>query len=830
MSKEYDIYTYRAGKKVRLRKSKDELIVRQTPEKLPADVDFRNLQQVSSASTRITTDTSRLEQVMSRARAIAPAHHAYYEEAGDSPFLITDRIFCSFHTPPTDDQLNAFTSRYALVLLERYGDRDFLFQLTNHTGMNPVKLVVRLNEQDDSVDHAEHDMNHHVYTSNLPLPTDPDYIRQWHLHTHFNHADYDHRSCARCEDAWKLLDNYGSNTITIAITDDGCRLDHSDFDSPGKFPGWAYFRGDRLITSDDIDADPDEMYKQGSNHGTSCAGVAAGEVDASLVVGAAPGCRLLPVQWESSGPSLYISSSRMLKVLDYLAGRADIVSNSWGTVPVNVWPAIVVDRIRQLALTGGPRGKGILFCWAAGNEDCPINADTDIDVPYTHGVEVQGGALVWVGVQTARHFENNLVGIPGVMHVAACASTAQRSHYSNYGPGIGISAPSSNSHTYYRMLVHGLGITTTTGATGAVTDSFGGTSSATPLVAGIAALVLSANTALSALDVASMLKRKASRNVDFQGYPRTEPTSYDPDTSWDVSPVAPYSDGSFTDTGSEDGTCSMWYGCGLVDARAAVAGALALGTTTGPAYFIESSTPNVSIPDNNADGISDTINCGKNFTVDTVAVRVDITHTYIGDLAVNLESPAGTTVPLHYRTGANTHDIHVDYTVQNKPELHGFTGENSLGQWRLGVRDLASADTGRLQSWSIQLRGGDVEEIIASESPGLIIPDNQIQGIVRTLNIGTDRNVGHIRVFVDITHSYANDLILLLRAPDGSEAVLVQHNGSQESYIIQEFNDKNTAALQSLISHPAQGDWELQVIDDAEFDQGKLNHWYLAIA
>ena len=42
---------------------------------------------------------------------------------------------------------------------------------------------------------------------------------------------------------------------------------------------------------------------------------------------------------------------------------------------------------------------------------------------------------------------------------AALASTAQRSHYSNYGPSISLCAPTSNSHTYARVSVKGLGIT-----------------------------------------------------------------------------------------------------------------------------------------------------------------------------------------------------------------------------------------------------------------------------------------------------------------------------------------------------------------------------------
>jgi hypothetical protein len=64
-------------------------------------------------------------------------------------------------------------------------------------------------------------------------------------------------------------------------------------------------------------------------------------------------------------------------------------------------------------------------------------------------------------VETSRQFRNNLVGIPGLMHVAALASNARRSHYSNYGTGIMVCAPTNNIHEYQRLTVQGLGVTTT---------------------------------------------------------------------------------------------------------------------------------------------------------------------------------------------------------------------------------------------------------------------------------------------------------------------------------------------------------------------------------
>jgi subtilisin family serine protease len=568
-------YTYRAGQRIALEKRPDQFVVRTLPDEL-MDLGFTDpAERVSSASSRVTTRATDLEPLMSRSRQLAPTHHAYYEAETGQEFLITDRLFVTFTEPLSDEQVDAFAGRYGLIRKATYGDRDYLFQLTDHTGMNPVKLVVTLTEQEPLVESADHDLNQRMSLEEIALPTDPAYTRQWHLHTRLSNADFDPRSSSRCEAAWQLLDNFGSKDVVVGVTDDGCKLDHPDFNSPGKFATWGYFRGERLIVSADIDADPSEMYKPGANHGTSCAGVIAGEVDAMLTVGAAPGCRLLPIQWESSGPFVFISDSKLLTLLDFVADKVDILSNSWGHVPINISAPLVVNRITELARTGGRRGRGIVFLWAAGNENCPIQHTASVDVPYTSGWEGRpDGSLVWVGVETSRQFRNNLVGIPGLMHVAALASPAKRSHYSNYGTGILICAPTSNSHRFRRLTVRGLRITTTTGEAGSVTEAFGGTSSATPLVAGIAALTISANPELPAQEVVSILTQTASKDLSLEGYPRTPPAIFDPDPAWDVSPIEPFDRGDFGDTGDANGTWSPWFGHGKVDAQEAVTEAL----------------------------------------------------------------------------------------------------------------------------------------------------------------------------------------------------------------------------------------------------------------
>ena len=828
MSKSNNIYTYRGGEKIELKKSPNQMVVRILPDDLDDEAIIKS-EQVSSASTRLTTRADALESMMTRSRLLAPTHHAYYEAESGKELLTSDRIIVTFYNALSDQQIDEFATRYALIIKEKYSNRDYLFQLTNYTGMNPVKLVVRLTEDEDLVENAELDLNQRMHVYNVPIPNDPEYLQQWHLHTNFNDADYDPRSSTLCEDAWQLLGHYGNEEVVVAVSDDGCKLDHVDFDSDRKFSDWGYLRGSRLIKSSDIDADTNEMYKSGSNHGTSCCGVIAGEVDARLTVGAAPGCRLLPVQWESSGPSLFISDSKLLTVLNFIADKADVMSNSWGGVPTSLWSLQVINRVKELAQNGGRRGKGIVFLWAAGNENCLLNYQADQEVPYDHGVEEQGGSLVWVGVNSTKVFRNNLVGIPGIMHIAALASTARRSHYSNYGPGISLCAPTSNSHTYYRMIVRGLGITTTTGSAGGVTENFGGTSSATPLVAGISALTLSANPNLTALEVVEILKQTASKDLNFDAYPRTPAASFDNDTSWDVSPIAPFDQGDFIDNGDTEGSWSPWFGHGRVNAEAAVAEALNRLQPGGEKTFSGRSMPDRSIPDNNSRGIKDRIICEDNFIISSVTVSVDISHTYIADLKLSLISPSGTIVVLHNRAGGSANDIHSTYTGRDVPALLGLGNEPVNGEWTLLIQDLAAYDRGRLQGWSVDINGREDNTVFVEESPGVIIPDNQRDGIERQLAVSATGLLDDIKVELDITHTYIGDLMVELTAPDNSSVLLHNRSGGTSDNIIKEYTLLNTTALQDLRGVSIKGNWSLKVSDHAGYDQGKLNHWALQI-
>jgi subtilisin-like proprotein convertase family protein/subtilisin family serine protease len=829
MPESQQIYTYRAGQKIILDKKPDQFVVRALPDEL-RELGITDAEQVSSTSSRVTTRSVDLEPMMSESRHLAPTHHAYTMADTGEELLISDRVIVTFREPPSVEQLADFTGRYALILKEAYTDRDFLFQLTDDTGMNPIKLVVKLTEEEPLVEMAENDLNYRMNTYQLSLPTDPSYVRQWHLHAHLVNEAFDPRASSRCEEAWQLLHHFGSSDVVIGVTDDGCKLDHLDFDAPGKFASWGYFRGERLITQTDIDADPAQMYKSGANHGTSCAGVIAGEADAVLTVGAAPGCRLLPIQWESSGPSLFISDSKLMTALNYVADKVDVLSNSWGSVPTTLWSSLVRNRITDLAQSGGRRGRGILFLWAAGNEDCPIQHTTTINVPYTNGWERRAdGSLHWIGVTTSRRFQNNLVGIPGLMHIAALASNAQRSHYSNYGTGIALCAPTNNRHRFLRLTVTGLGITTTTGTSGGVTTQFGGTSSATPLVAGIAALVISANPDLTAIEVAALLKQTASKDLSFEGYPPTPPASFDPDPVWDVSPIAPFDQGEFTETGDADGSWSPWFGSGRVDAFAAVREALRRKDTIPQQTMSQASAPALKIPDNQEAGISDTIRFAEAVTLTSLKVEVDITHTYIGDLRVSLTAPSGKNVELHNRNGGNADDLKRTYDLSTTPGLGILVGDLSRGEWKLLVQDLARLDRGTLNRWALEFTGQADVLVELSEAPGVKIPDNNAAGIERTLASSADGRVGEVEVTLDITHTYIGDLVVALVSPAGSNVVLHKRSGGSVDNLIKTYTLADTAGLLSLRGQEIQGDWKLQIADIVAADTGKLNRWSLKI-
>ncbi len=116
----------------------------------------------------------------------------------------------------------------------------------------------------------------------------------------------------------------------------------------------------------------------------------------------------------------------------------------------------------------------------------------------------------------------------------------------------------------------------------------------------------------------------------------------------------------------------------------------------GGASFFQN-TADVAIPDNNSTGVTSSITVsGRSGNAPSnLQVAVDIRHTYIGDLIVDLLAPDGSVYNLHNRSGGGTDNIIGTYTVN-------ASSEAANGNWRLRVRDRARQDTGYINSWSLQ--------------------------------------------------------------------------------------------------------------------------------
>ena len=105
-------------------------------------------------------------------------------------------------------------------------------------------------------------------------------------------------------------------------------------------------------------------------------------------------------------------------------------------------------------------------------------------------------------------------------------------------------------------------------------------------------------------------------------------------------------------------------------------------------------TGSYSIPDNNSTGVISPITVSRTGNSNTVSVSVNITHTYKGDLVVDLIHPDSTVYNLHNRSGGSANNIIETYSVN-------IGAKDSLGDWELRVRDLASRDLGTINEWSI---------------------------------------------------------------------------------------------------------------------------------
>jgi len=308
-------------------------------------------------------------------------------------------------------------------------------------------------------------------------PNDPRFANLWHLNNTGGtngliDADVD------MPEAWDINQG-GSSSIVIAIIDDGVQAAHPDLNvwtNPGEIAGDG-IDNDGNGWIDDIRG---WNFVLGNNqteplgtdmHGTSVAGVAAARGNNGLgVAGAAYNSQVISIKMFDG--SSVASTANIAAALRYAAGikasgtgtwdGADIVNNSWGGGASSA----TINSALTSGTTIGRGGLGATYLFASGND-------------FAASVS-----------QPAAQSAN----IAGVIAVGATNNLGTRSNYSNYGTALDFVAPSNDTRAGYLAIDttdrtgtngYASGDYTGTGSTG-----FGGTSSATPLSTGIAALAL----------------------------------------------------------------------------------------------------------------------------------------------------------------------------------------------------------------------------------------------------------------------------------------------------------------------------------------------------
>ena len=328
--------------------------------------------------------------------------------------------------------------------------------------------------------------------------------------------------------------------------------------------------------------DTTDIFDPLEDHGTAVAGLIAAQNNSLGVRGVAPQAKIYGHNVVLD-PTEANEVDAMIRNLETTA----VSNNSWGP-PDGLGPATaptIWEMAMKKGITEGFGGKGIFYAWAAGN-----------------GVE--GGSNL---DEYANHY--------GVTAVCAVSDQGKRSAYSERGANLWVCAPSDDFDRGRHEI-------TTTDNDDFYTNSFGGTSAATPIVSGVAALVRSANSALSWRDVKLILAASARKN--------------DPDnTGWE--------DGALQyDSDTERYHFNHEYGFGVVDAKAAVD--LADGWTDLPTLGQETKSSenlNLRIPDRGTVTSSLTLGSAVAFT-EFVEINADFGHPAFRDLQVELVSPSGT--------------------------------------------------------------------------------------------------------------------------------------------------------------------------------------------
>ena len=476
--------------------------------------------------------------------------------------------------------------------------------------------------------------------SKRAMPNDPYVSKQWHL-KFANQSGAVAGTDVNIDTVWSYPTSGAGQRgrgIYVGIIDDGLQTAHPDLAAN------VDTNIDKDWNGGDADPNPedtDPMYPD--NHGTACAGnVAAVGNNGVGVSGTAPEAKLVGMRLISAAAG-DAAEAEAMTYHSTVGQIIHILSNSWGPYDDGLTlegPGTLTVAALKSAVETGRNGKGTIITWAGGNGRAK-NDNSNYD-----------------------GYANSIYTIA----VGAFDSQSQQAYYSEPGANLVICAPSDGTSP-------ALGITTVDRSTtlgyndgtdsdeisdANYTQTFGGTSSATPTLSGIIALILEANSNLGWRDVQEIIMRSGKK---------VNPTDID----WKT-PVAP-----------DNINHNHKFGAGLIDATRAVTLANAwVNLSTQIKRTVRQTELSIAIPNNNTTGITRefVITPQNNLRVEHVTVTVNINHTARGNLKVTLTSPSGTVSRLA-EVHSDTNDNYANWTFMTVRNW----GENAVGTWQLKVTD-----------------------------------------------------------------------------------------------------------------------------------------------
>lgn len=287
--------------------------------------------------------------------------------------------------------------------------------------------------------------------------------------------------------AWERT--LGDPSVVIAVFDSGTEVDHEDL-AANIVGGFDAVDGDddpspecsRSQEGRDYAPSCPDSRPFREAHGTSVSGTIAAVGDNGTgVVGVCPSCSLFPVRLLGDGMGSSLTTAEaFIRAVDE---GAHIINNSWGPGASIYFALSQAERDAfEHARTVGRGGLGTVIVFAAGNSTSDVALDA----------------------YAAWHT---------VLAVSASTNLDDFALYSNYGREIDVAAPSHGG--VFQADDYGILTTDVSGeegyASGDYTPTFGGTSAASPIVAGVAGLLLSANPSLTAEQVRLLLTSTADK-------------------------------------------------------------------------------------------------------------------------------------------------------------------------------------------------------------------------------------------------------------------------------------------------------------------------------